>query len=332
MKNPTVKKIFACVAVLTVLTGSAQGAYKVEIDDDTYVSDEVYFAPVSTWDEVKAQRINLKQGKVLFYAGKENEPYKIAAEVMPLNTTNKKIIYKSEDITIATVDENGVVTPTDKIGDTFIDIRCGNALSKLKVSVDGEHIHLGEACGPEGSGCFVKVKGQAGRVVGIGRDDDSAAHLLPLAQQPGTGVEILAVAAVDAAGVHFQAAVMLFGHSQCLEGSGLVAGRLLVEELALAVQLLDEVDVSQDVRAFGRHLCHLGKVGLDCGQRVAVEVIEDAVVQVLRAEVDLVIPAGVLAVDDARRRSSNRRFRAYPHSARPTRCRRGCPPCPGTPP
>ena len=127
--------IFACVAVLTVLTGSAQGAYKVEIDDDTYVSDEVYFAPVSTWDEVKAQRINLKQGKVLFYAGKENEPYKIAAEVMPLNTTNKKITYKSEDITIAAVDENGVVTPTDKIGDTFIDIRCGNALSKLKVSV-----------------------------------------------------------------------------------------------------------------------------------------------------------------------------------------------------
>ena len=55
MKNPTVKKIFACVAVLTVLTGSAQGAYKVEIDDDTYVSDEVYFAPVSTWDEVKAR-------------------------------------------------------------------------------------------------------------------------------------------------------------------------------------------------------------------------------------------------------------------------------------
>ena len=81
------------MAVLTVLTGSAQGN-KVEIGDDTYVSDEVYFAPVSTWDEVKAQRINLKQGKVLFYAGKENEPYKIAAEVMPLNTTNKKITYK----------------------------------------------------------------------------------------------------------------------------------------------------------------------------------------------------------------------------------------------
>ena len=35
-------------------------------------------------------------------------------------------------------------------------------------AVDGEHIHLGEACGPEGSSCFVKVEGQAGRVVGIG--------------------------------------------------------------------------------------------------------------------------------------------------------------------
>ena len=91
MKNHTVKKIFACVAVLTVLTGSAQGAYKVEIDDDTYVSDAVYFAPVSTWDEVKAQRITLKQGKVLFYAGKENEPYKIAAEAVSYTHLPKKI-------------------------------------------------------------------------------------------------------------------------------------------------------------------------------------------------------------------------------------------------
>lgn len=135
VKNRTVKKIFACVAVFAVLNSSAQGAYKVEIDDDTYVSDEVYFTPVSTWDEVVAERINLAEGKVLFYAGEENQTYKINAEVMPLNTTNKKITYKSDDITIAEVDENGVITPTDKIGDTFIDIKCGNALAKLKVRV-----------------------------------------------------------------------------------------------------------------------------------------------------------------------------------------------------
>ena len=38
--------IITSVAIL--LTSSALGAYKVETDDDTYVSDEIYFAPVST--------------------------------------------------------------------------------------------------------------------------------------------------------------------------------------------------------------------------------------------------------------------------------------------
>lgn len=129
------KKIMALISALTIFGGNALGAYKVEIDDDTYVSDEVYFAPISTWDEVKAQKINLAKGKVIFYHGKENKPFKIDCEVMPINTTNKKITYKSEDITIAQVDENGVVTPQDKIGDTLIDIKCGDAVSKLKVSV-----------------------------------------------------------------------------------------------------------------------------------------------------------------------------------------------------
>ena len=94
---------------------------------------------------------------------------------------------------------------------------------------------------------------------------------------------------------------MLLGHGQCLEGSGLVAGVLLVEELTLTVQLLDEVDVGQNVRALGGHLLHLGKVSFHCGQRIAAEIVENAVVQILRAEVDLVILAGVLAVQMVRR-------------------------------
>lgn len=54
--------------------------------------------------------------------------------------------------------------------------------------------------------------------MGVGGDDDLAAHLLHLAQQPCAGVEILAVTAVDAAGVHLKAAVMLLGcYGQCLE-------------------------------------------------------------------------------------------------------------------
>ena len=165
----------------------------------------------------------------------------------------------------------------------------------------GQHFHAGEACGLDGGGSFVEAVGQAGGVVGVGGDDDLAAHLVPLAQQPGAGVEVLAVTAVDAAGVHFQQAAVLFGHLQCLEGGGLVAGRFFVEELAGGVQLLDEVDVGEDVGLEGRYLLHLGKVRLDSSQRVAVKVVVDAVVQVLRAEIDLVILTGVFAVEVVRR-------------------------------
>lgn len=126
--------IFIISAIL-LMTSSVLGAYKVETDDDEYVSDTVFFAPVSTWDDVDAQIINLKKGRMIFYAGRENEPQKIETAVMPINATNKKLTYKSEDISIAEVDGNGYVTPTDKIGNTVIDIQCGKALSKMKVSV-----------------------------------------------------------------------------------------------------------------------------------------------------------------------------------------------------
>ena len=54
--------------------------------------------------------------------------------------------------------------------------------------------------------------------------------------------------------------------------------------------------MGQNVRLEGGHLFHLGKVGFHGGQRVGIKVIVDAVPQVLRAEVDLVVLAGVLAV------------------------------------
>ena len=94
---------------------------------------------------------------------------------------------------------------------------------------------------------------------------------------------------------------MLFGSIQRLEGCGLIAGRLFVEELTGSVQLLDEVDVGEDVGAHGRHLFHLGEVCFHSGQRVAVEVVVDAVVEILGTEVDLVVFAGVLAVEVVRR-------------------------------
>ncbi len=129
------KKLLTLLICTMLVHLSVLGAYKVEIEDDAYVSDKVYFEPVSTWDEVEARTINLKKGKILFYEGRENESVKIDAEVMPVNTTDKTITYRSEDVTIATVDENGYVTPQGKNGETIIDVMCGKAKAKVKVSV-----------------------------------------------------------------------------------------------------------------------------------------------------------------------------------------------------
>lgn len=123
------------ITVFLLLTATVYGGYNVETEDDEYVSDEVFFAPVSTWDEVLAQKINLKKGKMIFYANRDNEPQKIETTVMPVNTTNKTVSFQSEDETVATVSEEGVVMPMGKIGNTVIDITCGKAKSKMKVSV-----------------------------------------------------------------------------------------------------------------------------------------------------------------------------------------------------
>ncbi len=132
----SLKRVAAILAIAVMLVQTAAlGAYKVETDDDEYVSDEFYFAPVSTWDEVKARSVNLKKGRLIFYAGRENKGEKIEAAVMPVNTTNKELTYKSNDISVARVDGDGFVTPTGKAGETTIDITCGKAKAIMKVSV-----------------------------------------------------------------------------------------------------------------------------------------------------------------------------------------------------
>ena len=87
---------------------------------------------------------------------------------------------------------------------------------------------------------------------------------------------------------------------QRLERRCLVAGRLLIKEAAVRVQLFDKVDMSQNVRLFGGDFLHLGKIGLHCCQRVTVKIVIDAVPQILGAEIDLVVFAGIFAVQMVR--------------------------------
>ena len=128
--------------------------------------------------------------------------------------------------------------------------------------------------------------------MGVGRDDDLAAQLAPLFQQEGRGVELIAEAAGHAAGVDFQHRAVLDGLPQGVQGCIPVAGAALVEELALAVQLFDQVEMAQDGGLFLRHLCHAGKVSLCHCQTVAAEFHIHAGVQVALTPVDLVVFAG----------------------------------------
>ncbi len=129
------RKLLIILCILCLSAPCVMGAYRVEVDDDTYVSDTTYFSPVSTWDKVEAQTINLKKGKVIFYIGRENAPEQIQAEVMPVNATDKTLTYTSEDISIAAVDENGIISPGNRVGETYIDIQNGKAMAKIKVCV-----------------------------------------------------------------------------------------------------------------------------------------------------------------------------------------------------
>lgn len=129
------KKILIILCALCIYVPTVMGAYNIEIDEDTYVSDATYFTPVSTWEDVPARTINLTKGKIIFYIGRDNTPEQIQAEVMPVNATDKTITFTSEDALIAVVDANGVVTPCGKAGETYIDITSGKALAKMKVCV-----------------------------------------------------------------------------------------------------------------------------------------------------------------------------------------------------
>ena len=128
------KLLILTLLIITSVMTTAFAAYNVETDDDEYVSDSIYFSHRCTWGYIPAERINLKKGRITFYEG-SHVSEKIETDVMPINATDKKVRFKTRDVTIAQVDANGVVTPTGKAGETIIDITCGKAKSRMKISV-----------------------------------------------------------------------------------------------------------------------------------------------------------------------------------------------------
>lgn len=123
------------IFILTVTNIQVLAAYKLTDTDDSYVEQQPYFTPVSTFDDVAARTISFKNSNsIIFYSGRENEPYLIEADVYPINAADKTLSFKSEDISIAQVDSRGVVTPGSRTGETYIEVTSGNAKSLFKVS------------------------------------------------------------------------------------------------------------------------------------------------------------------------------------------------------
>lgn len=82
------------------------------------------------------------------------ETYKIKANITSIGTVNDKIIYSSQNENVATINDEGIITPVD-FGETDIDIKTTNGITKnvhvivtglyKKASLDNNKIKLG--CG-----------------------------------------------------------------------------------------------------------------------------------------------------------------------------------------
>ena len=136
--------------------------------------------------------------------------------------------------------------------------------------------------------------------MGVGGDDDIAAEHQPLLQNRIGREEILAETAVHRRGVDLQHATVAGGGHQRGVGGGGVAGVILIKELAVTVDLLDQVEVAQDRGLLLGNLGHIGKVSLNHGQRIAVKIVVDAGAQILLAPVNLIILAGLGPLDIVR--------------------------------
>lgn len=62
------------------------------------------------------------------------DTYQIESTVYPINTTDKTLKYKSNNLDIVTVNDDGLITPVG-IGTAEIEITCGNAITKCYVTV-----------------------------------------------------------------------------------------------------------------------------------------------------------------------------------------------------
>ena len=85
--------------------------------------------------EIKAVSINMNQTELNM---KVSQDYKLTAEVLPSNTTNKAVTYKSTNTEVATVDATGKVVAVAKGTATITATTANGIVAEVKVTVDEE--------------------------------------------------------------------------------------------------------------------------------------------------------------------------------------------------
>ena len=113
-KNVTWKSSTPSIAIVDQngnVTAKSTGTatIKVTTDDGGYTD----FCDVIVTDSVSVKGVTLDKDKLELFDG---EVAKLTATVLPENATNKKVIWKSSDESVATVDQNGNVTITNPKG------------------------------------------------------------------------------------------------------------------------------------------------------------------------------------------------------------------------
>lgn len=136
------KLLLIIMAISVILGGSVYADYSVDIVSGGYVVDEFsnaeesrYFKHISGWDIIEPEKININKEEITVHLDSDEREFQIEAEVMPVNSADKNIRYSSSNESVATVDENGLVTTYNTAGEALISLNAGDVTEKCRVRV-----------------------------------------------------------------------------------------------------------------------------------------------------------------------------------------------------
>ena len=142
--NPVIsmKKILFLIIIPILLNTAVYAAYTVDIPDNSgYIVDEIpvknsrYFKHTCTWEKIEQEEIIINKKKLTVHLDSSEHEFKLEAEVMPLNASDRRITYSSTNEAVASVDERGNITTYNVPGEATISAVSGKVSARCKVLV-----------------------------------------------------------------------------------------------------------------------------------------------------------------------------------------------------